>query len=77
MGTTFKLKSGTNVLSDLGGKCRHTTVKSSKYNINHRKDIKDKAECNIPSVLDSFQFREVVQAANYVTSNLKHRITEG
>ena len=74
MGTTFKLKSGTNVLSDLGGKCRHTTVKSSKYNINHRKDIKDKAECNIPS---GFSFREVVQAANYVTSNLKHRITEG
>ena len=27
-------------LSDLGGICRHTTVKSSKYNINHGRTVK-------------------------------------
>ena len=75
MGTTFKLKSGTNVLSDLGGKCRHTTVKSSKYNINHRKNLKDMSECNIP--FDWRQFPVWRNGANYVTSSLKHRITEG
>ena len=77
MGTTFKLKSGTNVLSDLGGKCRHTTVKSSKYNINHRKNLMDKPKYNIPFDRSSFQFRAMVQAVNYMTSSLKHRITEG
>ena len=71
MGTSCKLKSVINVLSDLGGKCRHATVKSSKYNINHRKNLKDKAEGNTP-----FDARQLPVLRNGSGRNVRDILSE-
>ena len=68
----LNMESGTNFLSDLGGKCRHTTVKSSKYNINHRKNLMNKKflKATYHSMRGSLQFHTMVLAADFTTSSL-------